>query len=212
MQEFTLELHEIKIMTTLLFITGNSNKLKEIASLLPSFITLKSLKDIGFMEEIEENEDTIEGNSMLKVLVVKNIYKGMCFAEDTGLEIEALAGEPGVRSARYAGEGKCNQDNINLVLSKMKGILNRNAQFKTVLTFFDGEKNIQFEGLCKGSILEVQRGDYGFGYDSIFIPNGSTLSFAEMDLPQKNVFSHRKKAFSSFIDYFQKTKISDFSL
>ncbi len=195
--------HEKQYLMDLLFVTNNPNKLTEIEALMPSGINLLTLSDINFTKDIPETENTIEGNSMLKALAVNEIYSGMCFAEDTGLEIEALNGEPGVRSARYAGEGKCNQDNINLVLSNMKDVSERDARFKTVLTFFDGKENIQFEGICDGKIIDVQRGSLGFGYDSIFVPNGSNMTFAEMTLDQKNLFSHRKKALFSFIAYFR---------
>jgi XTP/dITP diphosphohydrolase len=125
-------------MTELLFVTNNQNKLGEISALMPDNLKILKLSDINFHQDIPETENTIEGNSLLKAIAVNELYKGMCFAEDTGLEIKALNGEPGVRSARYAGEGKCNQDNINLVLNKMKGAKDNTARFKTVLTFFDG--------------------------------------------------------------------------
>jgi XTP/dITP diphosphohydrolase len=190
-------------MTELLFVTNNQNKLGEISALMPDNLKILKLSDINFHQDIPETENTIEGNSLLKAIAVNELYKGMCFAEDTGLEIKALNGEPGVRSARYAGEGKCNQDNINLVLNKMKGAKDNTARFKTVLTFFDGKENIQFEGICEGVIIAEQKGEMGFGYDSIFIPNGSEFTFAQMNMEEKNKFSHRKKAFYSFIDYFR---------
>jgi XTP/dITP diphosphohydrolase len=184
---------------TLLFVTSNVNKIKEIKSILPRKIQLVRLEDVDFYDEIPETSDTIEGNSRLKVEAVVTKMGVTCFAEDTGLEIKCLNGEPGVRTARYAGEKACNLDNISLVLNKMEGISDRSARFKTVLTYFDGYEYISFEGICEGSIALLPKGNDGFGYDPIFIPNGSNATFAELSLEEKNFFSHRKKAFEKFL-------------
>lgn len=184
---------------TLLFVTSNPNKIKEIKSILPKGMQLIGLEDIDFDEEIPETAETIEGNSRLKVEALVSKKGLACFAEDTGLEVKSLNGEPGVRTARYAGENACNHDNISLVLNKMEGISDRSARFKTVLTYFDGHQYFSFEGICEGTIALSPRGSDGFGYDPIFIPNGSKATFAELSLEEKNFFSHRKKAFEKFL-------------
>jgi XTP/dITP diphosphohydrolase len=183
----------------LVFVTSNKNKVFEINSLLPTGFELMMPSEIGFNEEIEETADTIAGNALLKAQAIGENMGIACFAEDTGLEIEALGGEPGVLTARYAFSKGCNQDNLSLVLDKMKPHENRVARFVTVLIFFDGRAYFQFEGICEGKIALASRGERGFGYDPIFIPDGSELTFAEMTLDQKNIFSHRKKAFQKFI-------------
>jgi XTP/dITP diphosphohydrolase len=190
----------------LLFATSNANKVKEIQSLLPEGFSLLGLNDIGFNGEIPETADTIEGNSLLKAQFIAGNFNRVCFSEDTGLEVVALNGRPGVRTARYAGEQACNQDNISLVLKEMNAITERKARFKTVISFFDGKVFKQFEGICNGRIATEVKGNDGFGYDPIFIPNGEVRTFAEMTLAEKNTFSHRKKAFNQFMEYLKDNK------
>ncbi|MBP6516327.1 MAG: RdgB/HAM1 family non-canonical purine NTP pyrophosphatase [Chitinophagales bacterium] len=190
----------------LLFATSNINKVKEIQSLLPEGFSLLGLNDIGYNGDIPETADTIEGNSLLKAQFIAENFNRICFSEDTGLEVVALNGRPGVRTARYAGEQACNQDNISLVLKEMNAITERKARFKTVISFFDGNEFQQFEGICNGHIATDTKGNDGFGYDPIFIPDGELRTFAEMTLAEKNKFSHRKKAFNQFLEYLKDNK------
>jgi XTP/dITP diphosphohydrolase len=185
----------------LLFATSNAHKVKEIASVLPDGYTVQSLKDIGFTEELPETHETIEENSLEKAQYLSEKLGVTCFAEDTGLEIEALDGRPGVYSARYAGLDATFSDNVNKVLAEMLGETNRSARFKTVITYFSEGKFVQFTGLCEGNILTAARGTDGFGYDPIFVPDGCNLSFAEMRLEEKNQYSHRRKAVDQFLRY-----------
>jgi len=185
----------------LVFATNNKHKLHEVQHLLGDSIELLSLNDIGCLEDIPENQPTIEGNAAEKSFYVYNKYGYNCFADDTGLEIEALNGEPGVYSARYAGDEKNPQKNIELVLSKLNKIKNRKARFKTVISLVIDGCETQFEGIVDGEILEEQRGVTGFGYDPVFKPNESALSFAEMPLNEKNKISHRGRATQKLIEY-----------
>lgn len=185
----------------LVFATNNQHKLHEIKHLLGDSIELLSLSDIGCLEDIPENQPTIEGNATEKSLYVYNQYGYNCFADDTGLEIEALNGEPGVYSARYAGDEKDPQKNIELVLQKLNKIKNRKARFKTVISLVIDGREMQFEGIVDGEILKERRGATGFGYDPVFKPNESTLSFAEMPLSEKNKISHRGRATQKLIEY-----------
>lgn len=185
----------------LIFATHNSNKAFEIQKLLPEDFQVLTLDDIDFHEEIPENEPTIEGNSAFKAHFIFNKFNLNCFADDTGLEIEVLNGRPGVHSARYAGENKNSDANIERVLEELNGIENRNARFKTVITLIiDGEQYI-FEGIVNGRIIKEKRGTNGFGYDPIFIPENETRTFAEMDLREKNKFSHRARALEKMIAF-----------
>ncbi len=188
----------------LIFATSNKHKLKEVRSLAPAGFEIVGLQDIGFTRELPETQDTIEGNSLQKAEYLANQYNCACFAEDTGLEIDALNGEPGVYSARYAGPQATFNDNVLKVLSGMQGKSNRNARFKTVITYYSNGKYVQFEGVTKGSILQEPRGAEGFGYDPIFIPEGSDKAYAEMTLEEKNRFSHRKKSFEQFANHLLK--------
>jgi XTP/dITP diphosphohydrolase len=185
----------------LIFATNNANKLKEVNSLLSSSITLKSLTDIGFNEDIPETENTLEGNALLKARYIAQKFNCNCFADDTGLEIVALNGEPGVYSARYAGEHKNSEDNIQKVLEKLKGKDNRQAQFRTVIALILDDKEYLFEGIVKGKITEEKRGTDGFGYDPIFIPDGFDKTFAEMTLSEKNQVSHRAIALNKMAEF-----------
>ncbi len=188
----------------LVFATHNQNKFIEIKSLLPGHIELLSLDDIGCKEDIPETAETIDENAILKAEYVRTHYGMDCFADDTGLEVESLNGAPGVHSARYAGEEKSNEANIQKLLEELKNKKNRNARFKTVIALNLKENQNLFTGICVGSILNEKRGAKGFGYDPIFLPNGFEKSFAEMDLSEKSEISHRGIAFRKLIDYLQK--------
>ncbi|HZW63484.1 MAG TPA: non-canonical purine NTP diphosphatase [Flavobacteriaceae bacterium] len=183
------------------FATNNGNKIKEVKKLMPEHITLLSLNDIGCFEDIPETQNTISGNAIQKATYVKEKYGYNCFADDTGLEVDALNGEPGVYSARYAGE-QCNaNDNMNKLLDKLAHTKNRKAQFKTVIALTLNGKLHTFTGLCEGNITLEKKGTQGFGYDPIFQPNGYTQTFAELDLELKNKIGHRGKAISKLIEF-----------
>lgn len=188
----------------LVFATHNSNKAKEIQSLLPDDFQILTLTDINCVDEIPETSETLEGNSLLKAQFVSDNFYLNCFADDTGLEIDALNGRPGVYSARYAGEEKNAEANMNLVLSELKNESNRKALFRTVITLILNDKTHVFEGIIRGEIADEKRGTDGFGYDPIFIPEGQTKTFAEMTLAEKNQQSHRARAFEEMIDFFEK--------
>ncbi|MFN8278178.1 MAG: RdgB/HAM1 family non-canonical purine NTP pyrophosphatase [Chitinophagales bacterium] len=183
----------------LLFATHNANKVREIKSLLPGGIELVSLADLHFYDDIPETELTLEGNARLKAQFLFQRLGLPCFAEDTGLEIDALHGAPGVFSARYAGEPSDPARNMAKVLHEMAGVAQRTARFRTVIAHFSGPDVVYYTGVCEGTILEAPRGNQGFGYDPIFQPAGCNLSFGEMRLEDKNQFSHRKKAFDLFL-------------
>lgn len=185
----------------ILFASQNVNKVKEISKLLPAHIEIIGLKDIGFTEDIPETADTLEGNAIMKAQHLAKQLNYPIFADDTGLEIDALNGEPGVYSARYAGEDKNAEKNMDLVLEKLKGETNRNAQFRTVISLEMNGENICFEGKVEGQICEERSGNEGFGYDPIFKPNGYGVTFAEMSLDDKNKISHRGRAVSKFVEY-----------
>jgi XTP/dITP diphosphohydrolase len=185
----------------LIFATGNQHKLKEILSIAPAGFEILGLKDIGFTEELPETQNTIEGNSLQKAEYLANKFGIACFSEDTGLEINALDGEPGVYSARYAGAKATYDDNTDMVLQKMKGEVDRSARFKTVITYYADGKYVQFEGITEGMILNERKGSQGFGYDPIFMPMGADKTYAEMTLDEKNGFSHRKKSFELFANH-----------
>lgn len=186
---------------SIVFATANQNKVREVLELLDDGINIVSLKDIGCEEDIPETQPTIEGNALQKAQYVIENYQVNCFAEDTGLEIEALNGEPGVFSARYAGEQKDSEANMALVLEKLKGQTNRKAQFKTVIALIIDGKTTLFEGIVKGRIAEAKSGEKGFGYDPIFIPEGYEVSFAEMSAEEKNKISHRGKAVKLLLNH-----------
>ncbi|MEQ8336001.1 MAG: RdgB/HAM1 family non-canonical purine NTP pyrophosphatase [Cyclobacteriaceae bacterium] len=184
------------------FVSHNKNKLVEIRQLAPEGFDFFGLDELGLNEEIPETGNTIEENSALKAQFVFQRYKIACFADDTGLEIDALNGEPGVYSARYAGSGNNSVKNMELVLNKMEGKENRKARFKTVITYIDKQgKHHSFEGIVQGHILEAPKGTKGFGYDPIFKPVGYKKTFAEMTLEEKNRISHRSKSFNKFFSF-----------
>lgn len=190
----------------LVFASNNLNKIKEIQSILNGSIQLLSLEDIGCHEEIPETADTIEGNAILKADYVTEKYGYDCFADDTGLEVKALNGEPGVYSARYAGEQKNADDNMNKLLDALKNEEDRSAQFKTVIALnLNGAQHL-FTGLAKGSITLNKTGNHGFGYDPIFQPENYNETFAELSAEIKNKISHRAKATEQLIDFLNRTK------
>lgn len=185
----------------LVFATHNQNKFIEVQAQLPHYITLLSLDDIGCFEDIPETADTIEENAVLKANYVKEHYKKDCFADDTGLEVTALNGAPGVHSARYAGEGATADQNIEKLLGELENEENRSAQFKTIIALnIKGEK-VLFSGTAEGKITKEKRGNKGFGYDPIFLPEDCDRTFAQMTLTQKSEIGHRGKAMRQLIDY-----------
>lgn len=184
---------------TLCFATNNVHKVNEIQALLGNSFNLQSLIDIGCTEELAEDQDTIEGNSLQKAQYVFDKYKVACFADDTGLEVEALNGAPGVYSARYAGEQRNAGDNIRLLLKNLQGKENLNARFRTVVTLITEKGMHQFEGILKGAITFEQRGTQGFGYDPVFVPEGFTQTLAELELSAKNKISHRARAVQKLV-------------
>jgi XTP/dITP diphosphohydrolase len=185
----------------LVFATHNKNKLQEISAIMPSEFEILSLQDIGYHDEIPETAQTIEGNAILKVNYVKENYKADCFADDTGLEVDSLNGEPGVFSARYAGEEKNNEANIDKLLENLKDKVSRKAQFKTVIALNLNDHQFLFQGICKGKITQEKRGSNGFGYDAVFLPEGSHKTFGEMGMEEKATYSHRAKAIRDLLDY-----------
>lgn len=191
-------------MITLIFATNNRHKVDEVRSILGDRFQLITLKEAGIEIEIPEPHQTLEENAREKSSTIYQL-KGMdCFSEDTGLEVEALGGEPGVRSARYAGENCSFDDNIDKLLKELKEQENRRAQFRTVFSLIEQGKEIQFQGICEGAIALHRSGINGFGYDPVFIPHGSSKSFGEMSSEEKNIFSHRRKAMDKLLDYLQK--------
>lgn len=190
----------------LVFASNNKNKIKEIQELLPASIEILSLESIGCNEEIPETANTIEGNAILKANYVTEKYGYNCFADDTGLEIDALNGEPGVYSARYAGEQKNAEDNMDKVLNALNNNNNRTAQFKTVIALnINGDQQL-FTGIAKGQITTEKSGNQGFGYDPIFQPEGFQETFADLSLETKNKISHRGKATQLLISFLNELK------
>jgi XTP/dITP diphosphohydrolase len=185
------------------FATNNPNKIKEVSHLLGQDFQLLSLKEIGCNEELREDQSTLEGNALQKAEYVFNNYNISCFADDTGLEVEALNSEPGVFSARYAGPQRSDQDNMSLVLERLNSSPNRNARFRTVICAFINDQKYFFEGIVEGKIAKKHNGDKGFGYDPIFIPKGYTQTFAQMSLEEKNKISHRSIAVRKLVEFLQ---------
>lgn len=188
----------------LCFATNNKHKIREIQSLLGLDFHLLSLEDIGCFQELEETQNTIAGNSAQKAQFIYANFGQDCFADDTGLEVEALNGEPGVFSARYAGNHRNSEDNMDMLLQKLKGESNRAARFRTVITLIINGKQHQFEGIVEGVIALERKGNKGFGYDPLFIPDGYKLSFAQMDLEEKNNISHRARAIQALVSFLEK--------
>ncbi len=190
----------------LVFATNNQHKLMEIQNLLNGNPVLLSLEDIGCREELPEDRETLEDNASQKAWYLYDNYGKSCFADDTGLEIEALNGEPGVYSARYAGPERSAEANMDKVLTMLNKINNRKARFKTVISLVLNGNETRFEGVVEGRILQERKGESGFGYDPIFKPDESNLSFAEMSLSDKNKISHRARAFLKLVEYLNKHK------
>ena len=193
-------------MKPLVFATNNPNKLREMREIMDGRYQILSLADIGCHEEIVEDADTIEGNAKIKADFVTNRFHLDCFADDTGLEVEALGGAPGVYSARYAGAHCSYQDNVNKLLEALKGAENRKAAFRTVIALNYQGKSYCFEGRCDGRIVEEQRGIDGFGYDPVFQPDGFDETFAEMGHEGKNAISHRGRATQKLMEFLKQTE------
>ena len=185
----------------LVFASNNKNKIKEIQLLVPASIQILSLEDIGCTEDIAETADTIEGNAILKANYVTEKYGYDCFADDSGLEVDALNGEPGVFSARYAGEPKNDENNIAKLLTNLKDVKNKKANFKTVICLNSKGKQHLFKGIINGQIIEERIGTNGFGYDPIFVADGYEKTFAELSLEEKSNISHRGIAVKKLIDF-----------
>ena len=185
----------------LIFATQNQHKVQEIAAQINGTYEVKSLIDLAYTEELEETQETLEGNALQKVRFVANKFKTNCFADDTGLEVEALGGAPGVYSARYAGEGKSFEDNMDKLLQELGTETNRKARFRTVIALILNGKEYTFEGICEGNIINAKRGSQGFGYDPVFQPIGYEKTFAQMDIDLKAKIGHRGKAVAKLIDF-----------
>lgn len=190
----------------LIFATNNQNKVNEIKKVVSGYIDIIPLKEAGIDKDIPEPYDTLQENASTKSKTIFEMTGKDCFSEDTGLEVVALDGAPGVKSARYAGELADNEKNIDKLLHELKDKYDKSAQFRTVISLLLGGKEYFFEGICKGKIIEERRGTDGFGYDSVFIPEGSVSTFAEMTMEEKNKFSHRKKATQQLIDFLNALK------
>jgi XTP/dITP diphosphohydrolase len=188
----------------LVFASNNTNKIKEIQQMLPEYISILSLEEIGCTEEIPETSNTIEGNAILKANYVTEKYGYDCFADDTGLEVDALNGEPGVYSARYAGEEKNSDDNMDKLLLNLEKHSNRKAQFKTVIALNLNKEQHLFTGIAKGKIIKEKIGTQGFGYDPIFVAENDTRTFAQLSIEEKAIISHRGIAVKQLIDFLSK--------
>jgi len=191
----------------IVFATNNAHKIEEVQQMIPDNIELVGLKDIGCTEDIPETQDTIEGNAIQKAEYVLTHYQMDCFSEDTGLEVMALGGAPGVHTARYAGDSRDAHANMDLLLKNLEDKSDRSAQFKTVIALHYKNKLYTFEGIAKGKIAFEKTGDKGFGYDPIFIPEGYDQSFAELSAAVKNKISHRAKAVQKLISFMQELHI-----
>ena len=193
----------------LIFASHNEHKTTEIRQLLPPDIQLLSLNDLNYHDEIEESATTLEGNALLKATHVFTLFKLPCFADDSGLEVEALDNRPGVYSARYAGEPKNDERNIVKVLDDLKESTNRSARFRTVITLILPTTSLSFEGIIEGEITHEKKGSNGFGYDPVFQPIESSITFAQMSMEQKNTISHRALALEKMISFLSLNKFSD---
>lgn len=188
-------------MGQLIFATNNKNKVEEVNAILEGRFKVISLQEAGIEKDIPEPFDSLEENAKEKARVIYQLTHENCFSEDTGLEVESLNGEPGVKSARYAGEERSFDKNIQKLLTRLKTRKDRHAQFRTVICLImNGEEKL-FEGICKGIIIAERRGNAGFGYDPVFVPEGATKTFAEMTMDEKNKFSHRKKAMEKLLSF-----------
>lgn len=196
----TFSVYWVDSPPVLVFATNNAHKAKEVEQILGGLFQVKTLKDIGCHEDIAETEDTLEGNALLKARYVKEHYGYDCFSEDTGLEVEALDGAPGVYTARYAGPKCLADDNIQLLLANLDGQANRNARFRTIIALLRGSEETLLEGICEGRIAHAKQGTGGFGYDPVFIPSGYDQTFAELGDAVKNEISHRAKATNKLLE------------
>lgn len=187
-----------------IFATNNAHKIHEVASILPQDIKVLSLKDAGIDMDIPEPHNTFKENALEKSNTIFNITRQNCFSEDSGLQVDALNGMPGIKSARYAGEPANDERNIEKLLEEMNGKINRSARFVTIISLILNEQKYFFEGVCEGRIIDKKIGEKGFGYDPVFVPEGSAKTFAEMSLQEKNVFSHRKKALDKLVVFLLK--------
>ncbi|MFM2138980.1 MAG: RdgB/HAM1 family non-canonical purine pyrophosphatase [Bacteroidota bacterium] len=185
----------------LLFATHNEHKAREIRNVLQGDLQIITLLEAGITDEVPEPYETLEANASAKTRTIRERTGLDCFSEDTGLEVTALNGAPGVKSARYAGSDRSTEANMDKLLSDLAPHTDRSARFRTVISLLIGGQEFRFEGCCAGHILKEKRGSGGFGYDPIFIPEGSDRSFAEMDLPEKNRYSHRKKAVEKLVEF-----------
>jgi XTP/dITP diphosphohydrolase len=192
----------------LVFATNNENKIREIQPLIPVDIHVISLKEAGIDIEIPEPHDTLEENAREKAQTIFSLTTQNCFSEDTGLEVEMLGGGPGVKSARYAGEERSFEKNISRLLKEMQNATNRKARFRTVICLLMSDQEYYFEGICEGSIIPSPRGVKGFGYDPVFTPDGSEKTFAEMNLEEKNFYSHRRKAVDKLVVFLNQLKLN----
>ncbi|MBA4196631.1 MAG: non-canonical purine NTP pyrophosphatase, RdgB/HAM1 family [Chitinophaga sp.] len=196
-------------MLTLIFATNNQHKVDEIKSVLGNSFEIITLQEAGIDIDIPEPYDTLQENASTKSATIHTLTNKNCFSEDTGLEVDALNGEPGVKSARYAGDVKNFQANIDKLLLNLEGKENRTAQFRTVISLILNNEEHFFEGVCKGKIITEQKGLSGFGYDPVFIPDGSNKTFAEMTMEEKNEFSHRRKATDKLIEFLKEYNITN---
>jgi XTP/dITP diphosphohydrolase len=190
----------------LIFATNNQHKVDEVRHVIGGLFEIITLKEAGIDIDIPEPHDTLEANATEKSQTIYRMTGQDCFSEDTGLEVAALNGEPGVKSARYAGEGRNFQQNIDKLLQNLAGKPNREARFRAVISLIQDGKEFQFEGICEGVIAEEQKGREGFGYDPVFIPDGAGISFAEMTIEEKNRYNHRQKAMSKLIHFLSQQK------
>ena len=188
-------------MQSLIFATNNQHKVDEVKSVLNGIFEVVTLKDAGINIEIPEPFDTLEENALQKSGTIHRLTNKNCFSEDTGLEVFALNGAPGVKSARYAGEQASFSDNVQKLLTDMEGIQHREARFRTVISLILNNKEYQFEGICNGKITLEASGEKGFGYDPVFIPDGDDRCFADMTMEEKNQYSHRQKAMTQLISF-----------
>lgn len=186
---------------TIIFATNNLHKIEEIKKVVPADFNIVTLEEAGINQDIPEPYNTLEENAREKSSVIHQLTQQNCFSEDTGLEVTALNGEPGVKSARYAGEGRNFADNVNKLLQNMAGKTDRSARFRTVVSLIWNNEEYFFEGICEGQIIDTPRGEKGFGYDPVFVPSGSDKTFAEMSIEEKNIFSHRRKATDKLVQF-----------
>jgi XTP/dITP diphosphohydrolase len=191
-------------MSTLIFATNNQNKVNEIRAVLGNHFDIITLQEAGINIDIPEPHDTLEANAREKSTTIYKLTGKDCFGEDTGLEVASLNGEPGVKSARYAGEIRSFEDNIDKLLLNLEAKEDTSARFRTVISMLLDGKEHTFEGICPGKIVRQRKGSFGFGYDAVFVPEGSDKTFGEMEMEEKNTFSHRKKAMAKLITFLEK--------